>query len=171
MDIFAHFLWIYILFYKYKYLNWALLFAILPDLLSWGIYSVYALASKTQHFGKPHLAQIPRWVHTLYGITHSIFIFILVFVAVWISIKELPIFLLPWIIHILIDIPTHSRNFLPTPFLWPFSSWQFPGISWGSRWFMIANYTLIIICLTLTIGYGENILVTIKNFIKSLIKS
>ena len=61
--------------------------------------------------------------------------------------KRLAIFVLPWLIHILIDIPTHSREFLPTPFLWPVSEWKFPGISWGNRYFMMFNYAAIIVCV------------------------
>jgi hypothetical protein len=53
--------------------------------------------------------------------------------------------MLGWLVHILIDIPTHSYQFYPTPFLWPLSSWKFNGISWGQKWFMIANYSTIVI--------------------------
>jgi len=49
-----------------------------------------------------------------------------------------------WLVHILIDIPSHSYKFYPTPFLWPFSEWKFDGWSWGAPIFMIINYSLII---------------------------
>jgi hypothetical protein len=53
--------------------------------------------------------------------------------------------MLGWALHILIDIPTHSLRFFATPFLWPLSDYRFNGISWGNRWFMLANYTALAI--------------------------
>ncbi len=45
-----------------------------------------------------------------------------------------------WLLHILIDIPTH-KNFYETPFLFPLSGYRFShGISWGHPTFMIINY-------------------------------
>jgi len=44
---------------------------------------------------------------------------------------------LAWLLHILLDIPTHSRQRLgPRPF-WPLSSWAYDGFSWAdalARW-------------------------------------
>ena len=50
-----------------------------------------------------------------------------------------------WLIHILLDIPTHSYRFFPTPVFWPFSGWKFNGLSWATPWFLIVNYAAIII--------------------------
>jgi len=49
-----------------------------------------------------------------------------------------------WAIHILTDIPTHSRTFYPTLFLWPLSDWCYDGVSWGNMRFMIINYTSLL---------------------------
>ncbi|MBI2102454.1 hypothetical protein HYT55_01335 [Candidatus Woesearchaeota archaeon] len=68
----------------------------------------------------------------------------LVFLVVFLLLKRIPIYLYAWPLHIVIDIPTHTSNFLPTPFLWPLSSFAFPGISWASREFMVINYLLIL---------------------------
>ena len=95
-------------------------------------------------FGKPVLDNIPDWVFTLYGISHSLILAALVILAIFLIRKKVPIYIYAWPIAILMDIPTHSREFLPTPFLWPLSDWQFPGISWGNGWFMLVNYILII---------------------------
>jgi hypothetical protein len=50
-----------------------------------------------------------------------------------------------WFLHIVIDIPTHSYEFYPTPFLWPFSELHFNGFAWGNIWFEAINYSLILI--------------------------
>ena len=159
MDIVAHLLWTYIVFYGI--LRYSVMVGILPDVFSWGIYLAYALFTQVG-FGRPDLAALPGWVFTLYGITHSLLIFSGVFIIVWLIVKKLPIYLLPWLLHIIIDIPSHSKSFLPTPFLWPLSDWKFPGISWGNPWFMGINYTLIIICLFLTLKYKKNVFGMLK---------
>ena len=98
-------------------------------------------------FGKPNLKQIPKWVFKLYGITRSIFVLAFVFSIVYFLLGRIPLYLLAWPIHILIDIPTHSRKFLPTPFLWPVSKWKFPGISWANPWMIGINWGLIFLFL------------------------
>jgi hypothetical protein len=62
--------------------------------------------------------------------------------------KEWALLLGGWPLHIIMDIPTHSREFFPTPFLWPISDVTFNGISWATAWFMIANYSLLAIVFT-----------------------
>jgi hypothetical protein len=146
MDIFAHFLWSYILFHRTKVVGRAVLFGILPDILSWGVYSAHRILNGGA-FGRPDMAAIPGWAFTLYGLTHSLIIFGLVCLVLWLTIKRIPIYLYAWLLHIAVDIPTHTKDFLPTPFLWPLSSFAFPGIRWSHPYFMIANYAAIILCL------------------------
>lgn len=50
-----------------------------------------------------------------------------------------------WFLHILMDIPTHTYRFYPTPFLWPVSDVKLNGFSWATPWFMIVNYSIIIL--------------------------
>ncbi|MFA6105178.1 MAG: metal-dependent hydrolase [Patescibacteria group bacterium] len=85
----------------------------------------------------------------LYNYSHSLFVFFGVIALVLIikylfrksvSWRDLPIVMIGWLMHIIMDIPTHSYKFYPTPFLWPFSNWKFDGFSWGQPWFMILNY-------------------------------
>jgi hypothetical protein len=80
----------------------------------------------------------------LYNISHSMIIFFVIFGLVY-FIKRRPVWeLTGWLFHILVDIPTHSYQFYPTPFLWPVSDWKFNGFSWEMLWFMIPNYLTII---------------------------
>ena len=86
-----------------------------------------------------------RLTSTLYNISHSAIIFLIVFGVVFLILRR-PLWELGgWFIHILLDIPTHSYQFYPTPFLWPLSGWKFDGFSWGTPWFLILNYSAIII--------------------------
>src|SRR3989344_5446039 len=148
MDFFAHIAWTYIIFNKLKKkeLYLALLFGALPDIIGWGGLLMFNLVNGT--FGRPNLAAIPRWTWTLYGISHSIVVFGIVMLVIWLITRRLYVFMLAYPIEILMDIPTHSREFLPTPFLWPISDWKFPGFSWGQEWFMLLNWSLIIMLIT-----------------------
>ena len=146
MDVFAHILWSYILFHSSGYVWLAVLFGILPDLLSWTIFMFYPHKSGF-NWKNPDFSRVPKWVFTLYGVTHSLFVIAAVFIAVFLIFKTIPIYLLAWPLHVLVDIPTHRRDFLPTPLLWPFSDYAFPGISWANRYFMVANYSLIALFL------------------------
>lgn len=141
MDFFAHVAWSYLFFHKTKKPWYAILFGILPDTFSWLFFTIYLLF-KGQTFMQA-AGSIPEWVFALYNITHSLFTFLFVLLIVYMIWRTIPIYIWAWPIHILIDIPTHSRDFLPTPFLWPVSEWVFPGISWGTPWFMFTNWGLI----------------------------
>jgi hypothetical protein len=86
------------------------------------------------------------WVHYLYQYSHSLIIFVIIFLLIWLIIKKPPLPLLGWAFHILIDIPSHSLAFFPTPFLFPISTYVFPyGIAWSNAWFMIINYSALLI--------------------------
>lgn len=143
VDIFAHYLWTYAIFFKQKKV-WLLgIIGILPDLLSFGPHFVLSLATRGFKFGRP--SNIPSYVQDLYNLTHSLVIFLIVFGAFYYFLNKYMVYLLPWAIHILIDIPTHSRLFFPTPFLWPISNFTVDGIAWGQPWFLILNYSLLVI--------------------------
>jgi len=148
MDTFAHAFWSFIIFHTQEYVWLAVLFGMLPDLLSWTIYLVRNFIVNRK-LRPPKISKVPKWVFTLYGITHSVFVMGTGFLLVFFIFGTLPLFLLAWTIHVLIDIPTHRRDFLPTPFLWPISKYAFPGISWGTKKFMTVNYSLISLSLIL----------------------
>ncbi|TSC55052.1 MAG: hypothetical protein LiPW30_518 [Parcubacteria group bacterium LiPW_30] len=84
-------------------------------------------------------------VNNLYNISHSFFVFGVIFGFVYVFTKRLPLEMFGWFLHILFDIPTHSYQFFPTPFLWPFSDFKVDGISWGVLWFMVLNYSVLLL--------------------------
>lgn len=80
-----------------------------------------------------------------YHVSHSIFVFAAIFGLVWLLCKR-PVWEMGgWLFHILIDIPTHSYRFYPTPFLWPLSGFKFNSFSWAEPWFLVPNYIAILI--------------------------
>ena len=149
MDIFAHVLWSFAIFSKRSDVWWAVLFGVLPDLLSFGILFFMNLFTGNLQRGPPALSTLPKWLFTAYTLTHSLVLFAAVFLLVFLITKSWYWPLAAWAIHILIDIPTHSAKFFPTPFLWPISNYNFNGISWGTPWFMIINYISLSIVFVL----------------------
>lgn len=93
----------------------------------------------------------------LYNFSHSLIVFILIFALFWLIKRRLVLELSAWFFHILIDIPTHSYKFYPTPFLWPVSDFKFDGFLWSEPWFMILNYSaLAVVFILLRKKYKED---------------
>lgn len=165
MDVFSHGLWAgagakAINLKKEKPLRvWlAMLFGVFPDLFAFAISFTYVNWIRFSG-GAPPFAVRPgtmeppvqnhnfilNLTHRLYDISHSLFVFFLVFAIVaWIF--KRPVWEMGgWLLHILMDIPSHSYAFFPTPFLWPFSDFKVNGIPWGAPVFFWTNYALIVI--------------------------
>jgi hypothetical protein len=67
--------------------------------------------------GTPPESSIPQYVHHLYNVTHSLMIFLAVFLVAW-AVRKRPVWELgAWGLHVLVDVPTHSSSFFPTPVL------------------------------------------------------
>jgi len=114
-----------------------------------------------------------RLTRSLYCVSHSLVIFLAVFLLIWLirwykfkhkqksEVNNLTntkrykflytsyLEMTGWFLHIIADIPTHSKAFYPTKFLWPLSDWCFDGVSWANMKFIITNYTLLIIAFIL----------------------
>lgn len=162
MDIFAHGLWTAagarIVNRKVtKPLNvyWSLFWGIFPDIFAFSIPFTALIYQKITHtfYSELITRQGPegnfpfsQLAHSLYNWSHSIVIFFIVFAVVSLLFRR-PVFeMFGWLLHIFIDIPTHSAQFYPTPLFWPLSSWKFThGFSWGVWWFQLINYTCILI--------------------------
>jgi len=119
---------------------WVAFFGVFPDLFAFAWPITRALWARLfEGAGHAHPDRDLAW--NLYHFSHSLIVFGAVFGVVWLVKKRPAWELLGWALHILIDIPSHSLRFFPTPFLWPLSDYRFGGISWANRWFMLANYT------------------------------
>ena len=80
----------------------------------------------------------------LYSISHSAIVFVGIFLLVWLIKRRIVWEVGGWLFHVILDIPTHSCVFYPTPFLWPISNYTFCGFRWGNPWFLIPEYIAII---------------------------
>ncbi|MES2930212.1 MAG: hypothetical protein V4665_00290 [Patescibacteria group bacterium] len=157
MDILAHMLWAN---YGARAINkkqgrrkrpinlpWVTFWGVFPDLFAFGIpiaLGIFAsIGNGFSDFHRPDMLGLPA---TLYQYSHSLVIWAAVFIIAWIASKRPRLDLLGWALHILIDIPSHSASFYPTPFLFPLSDYRFiHGVSWSNTTYMIINYILLLI--------------------------
>jgi len=144
MDFFAHALWAYAAFRKQTLTKWAVVMSVMPDVLSFGIYMLTLFVTGNFAFGKPPEV-IPDYVTFMYNITHSMFIAGMFGIFLYIRYRKYMLLVLGWVLHIGIDIFSHSEDFFPTHFLYPISNFNVSFIAWGNKWFMIANYTALLI--------------------------
>jgi len=168
MDVVAHGLWAGCVFKlinfklaakkKIKLLD-AVFWGIFPDLFSFTIPMAYMLLGLI--FGwfslgnwphpnavepiSPALNSIFSVVGNLYNFSHSLVIFFAVIGLIYWATKKIHWSMGAWLLHILIDVPSHSYAFYPTPLFWPISGWEFDGISWANGWFIILNYLALLI--------------------------
>ncbi len=153
MDVVSHGLWGGIAFgrrSKKTYL-WAFLIGVLPDLFSFGVFFVHRILIRVgllpqEAFARfsPPDSPVPLYVYNLYNITHSLIVFGVVFLLVWLMRKKPFLPLTAWGLHVLMDIPVHSFKFFPTPFLWPISDFKVDGISWGNPIIFFPNVALLV---------------------------
>ncbi len=150
MDTLSHGLWGGLVFGRGSRKDYALSFSfgVLPDLLSFGpfflAWAVKGFPRFPGHPGEPpDPSLIPAYVHHAYDVTHSALVWTAVFAIAWAIRKKPPRTYRAWLLHILCDIPTHTRRFFPTPFLWPLPTPYVNGIRWGQPWFMVLNYSFL----------------------------
>jgi membrane-bound metal-dependent hydrolase YbcI (DUF457 family) len=138
MDVLAHGLWGGALFGRKNRPHWraACLLGMAPDILAFGPFLLTRI-------GSPGWVEFPRYVYQSYAVTHSLVVFAAVTGLVWLFRKSFPWVLGAWALHILCDIPLHSTDFFPTPYLWPLPTPLFNGVPWARRTFIIANYAAL----------------------------
>lgn len=166
MDVLSHGLWSYVAargatirsdrFRIRPFL--AAAFGMLPDLIAFApltLWSAVQFVSGNAHLAghraaEEYIARNVPWLQTLtiqsYGATHSLIVWAVVFcllLAFRLWWREW----LAWLLHILVDIPTHSRESYPTPALWPLSDWTFDGATWRSAAILVPNFVLLAMAL------------------------
>ena len=88
--------------------------------------------------------------HDYYVYTHSLVIAGLVAAALWALLdrRQWLWLLLPYCLHIVMDLPTHERYL--TPIFYPLSTWTFSGISWSDPVIFVPNLVALAVVHTWT---------------------
>ncbi len=122
-------------------LGWTVWWGVFPDVLAFGPSVVAGLWLWLQgargheahvHFGLP-----------LYPAAHSLVVFALAFALAGLLARRILYEMLGWLLHVVIDIPTHSLRYYATRFLWPLSDFRVDGIAWWTPWFWVATYAAL----------------------------
>jgi len=167
MDFVAHLLWSGIIFQNYQ--GWlSVFFGGVPDLIPFGANLIASpfrrkkgssaqfsknMKNSDSQARKASLIEYynleeNKWVYRVYNYTHSLVVWGLMF-ALFCVIGHFqgffPYFMFAWLLHILIDIPTHEKVFFAPQFLTPLSEFNIDGYSWANKYFQFINYALIII--------------------------
>ncbi len=121
----------------------AAFFGVLPDLLSFSYVVFRHIFSGGR--GKPPLESIPDWVFTSYNMTHSLIIVTSVVLLLFLVNRWLGISACAWLWHVLCDIPTHSKAYFPTPFLYPLSDFTVDGVSFMRPSIFISYWSFLIV--------------------------
>ncbi len=151
MDIISHGLWGGVSFGRSnkKFFIWSFIFGIAPDLITFGPFFVLHFSKfYRQHTNNAQTAlDIPAYIFTSYNFTHSLVVAFIVITIIFLLKKKIVKFLLAWPLHILMDMPTHSINFFPTPFAWPLFDIKINGIPWSHPAIFIPNWIALIVAI------------------------
>jgi hypothetical protein len=125
--------------------GWAVWWAVFPDVLAFGPSFAAGLWLRlvSGPLSVPAEGHILPHVHfnlPLYPAGHSLIVFLVVFGIVTILACRIVFQMLGWLLHIVLDIPTHSLSYYATRFLWPISDYRIDGIAWWTPWFWAATY-------------------------------
>ena len=149
MDVFSHGLWGGLLLGRSnkKLFIWSFIFGIAPDLITFGWFFIFNFNKSYQKhtINNQIITDIPNYIFELYNLTHSLIPILTVIAIIFVWQKKIIMPLLAWPLHILMDIPTHSLNFFPTPFAWPLFDLKINGIPWSHPLIFIPNWIALII--------------------------
>ncbi len=148
MDIFSHGLWggISLGRSNKKLFIWSFVFGIAPDLITFGWFFIFNFNKFYQKHttNEQTIAEIPSYIFELYNLTHSLIPILTIIAIIFVWQKKIITPLLAWPLHILMDIPTHSLNFFPTPFAWPLFDLKINGTPWPHPLIFIPNWIALI---------------------------
>ena len=150
MDVLAHGLWGGALFGRLPRTRWkwAFLAGIAPDVVAFGPALISRLVTgdfaEWMQPGPPQSSWFPPYVFALYNVTHSLVVWAAIVCAIVLWRRALfPWVLGAWGLHVLCDIPLHTLQFFPTPYLWPLPTPLVNGIRWSTPTFMLINYAAL----------------------------
>ncbi len=130
MDTVSHVLWGRGLF-GFRGHPWlAFWFGAMPDLLSFGPFFLLNMFQGQWFKGRPPLTVVPDWTFFAYNLFHSLLVAGIVIWIVSFFRRDIAWAMLAWLVHILMDIPTHSKAYFATKMFWPVSDFSINGVSW-----------------------------------------
>lgn len=127
--------------------GWAVWWGTFPDVLAFGPPIAAGLVLRLvdgSGAAGGHLVPRVRLGLPLYPTGHSVIVFLLAFGVTCILARRVVFEMLGWLLHILLDIPTHSFSYYATRFLWPVSNFRIDGIPWWTPWLWVSTYVALL---------------------------
>lgn len=166
MEMLSHILWTNLVFKELpiEQRGVAIAFGVLPDLItfsalvvrdyvkkfaSWrGVPITFRnMASRILHHKGIPSQRFPGYSHVIYKYSHSLPLWALVTIILYLlGLEWWALVFCAWGFHLFLDIFSHSEeSIFITRAFWPISNYQFPGIKWHDKKFVIANYLILAI--------------------------
>lgn len=127
----------------------AVLFSLLPDMLSMWIPFALHLINGTQ--GNFFHDYSGAWL-LVYRLTHSLVTTLAVSALVWRLRRKFAVPSLAWTVHVLCDAVSHGSGKFKTMPFYPFSTWGIHGVAfWRHHWF-VGAYWLVLVGIMICIA-------------------
>jgi len=167
VDVVSHWFWGVLITRKHVHWKVAGPMAVLPDLVAFVPSFMYSIAYGLE---RPTVddttvtSDFPAIAWDMYQLTHSAVVVTLAVLVTWWLLtrfkgsrledafaeqhRSKPLMMafllwLPWYSNILLDIPTHTLQFFPTPVLHPISDYGFDGTRWSDPVILVPNILLL----------------------------
>ena len=169
MDVVSHWFWGVLV--TRKHVNWRVAgpMAVLPDLLAFIPSLVYSLANGIE---RPTVddttvtSDFPAIAWEMYQYTHSaVVVTFAVLLTWWLftrfsgsrfesqfaeqhrskPLKMAFLLWIPWYMNILLDIPSHTLQFFPTPVFFPLSDFHIDGTRWSTPIVLFTNVGVLVV--------------------------
>ena len=169
MDVVSHWFWGVLV--TRKHVNWKVAgpMAVLPDLLAFIPSLVYSLANGIE---RPTVddttvtSDFPAIAWEMYQYTHSAVVVTLAVLLTWglftrfkgsrfesqfaeqyrsKPLKMAFLLWIPWYLNILLDIPSHTLQFFPTPVFFPLSDFHIDGTRWSTPIVLFTNVGVLVV--------------------------
>ncbi len=130
-------------------IGWAVWWGVFPDVLAFGpMFAAGLWFRLTGGMGSASAdGHVLPHVHLgvpLYAAAHSLIVFLGAFAITSVLARRMVFAMLGWLLHILIDIPTHSLRYYATRFLWPIADIRVDGVAWWTPWFWATTYGALV---------------------------
>ncbi len=103
-----------------------------PDIPFYSTYPFWLAATRQllTAFRTNEWPTAPAWMYQCHHMSHSVLVVLVCAVIIRCATGRYPRWAAAWLLHILVDIPTHSQRYWAPQFLWPIASITVDGVSW-----------------------------------------
>lgn len=137
MDILSHGLWGATILRERRFVWWAFLSGMAPDLLGSGGAFVYLL-SIGEFWGTGTWQLLPKWAREVYHFHHGVLGAALYFYILSIFVRSFRLLILPYFLHVLMDALVHTNDSIDR-LLYPIAlNTGIHGLNWWEHWWIMA---------------------------------